>query len=444
MMANEKFIVVCTVSLTVLFSIATVSAFVEELDDTFKDTRKPDEIWLIEFYAPWCTDCKLLDPVWYEIGAELKSIGSPVNVGKVDADIHTSFAKEFRVTDYPAIKMLKDDLKYTYRGPRTKDGIMEFAERVSGPVVRSLPSQLLFQNVMSRHDVLFVYVGGPSDLKEKYLSVAKELIVHTYFFSAARNILPKAVTLEEYPAVAVFKDGTYFLYDEQQDGDLTSWINRERFLNYLPIDSYTLYAMGDTGKLVVLAVLEEKNPTKDSIRCKTMVKRVATEYKDFYSKEFQFGHMEGNEYINGLIMEEVTMPSIIVLNMSNDGYFLPPNKVETKDQLLKFIDGVLKGQIKSQGGNGFYQRFIRMAFNTKTTVTIIFTKAPLLGIFLVFVFGFVGSTFCYVLYKTCHIVRSRMKDEEPITGEREEPNQLKGPGRDKKTKKKNPAEKKAD
>nr|XP_023994874.1 protein disulfide-isomerase TMX3-like [Salvelinus alpinus] len=90
MMANKKFIVVCTVSLTVLFSIATVSAFVEELDDTFKHTRKPDEIWLIGFYAPWCTYCKQLDPVWYEIGAELKNIGSPVNVGKVDADIHTS------------------------------------------------------------------------------------------------------------------------------------------------------------------------------------------------------------------------------------------------------------------------------------------------------------------------------------------------------------------
>uniref|UniRef100_A0A673YWK3 protein disulfide-isomerase n=1 Tax=Salmo trutta TaxID=8032 RepID=A0A673YWK3_SALTR len=292
--------------------------------------------------------------VWYEIGAELKNIGSPVNVGKVDADIHTSFAKEFRVTDYPAIKLLKDDLKYTYRGPRTKDGILEFADRVSGPLVRSLPSQQVFQNVMSRHGVLFVYVGGPSDLKEKYISVAKEMIVHTYFFSAARNILPKTVTLEDYPAVAVFKDGTYFLYDEQQDGDLTSWINRERFLNYLPIDSYTLYAMGDTDKLVVLAVVEEKTPTKESIQY----------------EEFQFGHMDGNEYINGLIMEEVSMPFIIVLNMSNDGYFLPPNKVETKDQLLKFIDGVLKGRIKSQGGNGFYQRFIRMAFNTKTTLTV--------------------------------------------------------------------------
>lgn len=42
------------------------------------------------------------------------------------------------------------------------------------------------------------------------------------------------------------------------------------------------------------------------------------------------------------------MPFITVLNVSNDGYFLPSNKVETKDQLLKFIDGELKGRIKGQ------------------------------------------------------------------------------------------------
>ncbi|XP_031662319.1 protein disulfide-isomerase TMX3 isoform X3 [Oncorhynchus kisutch] len=104
--------------------------------------------------------------------------------------------------------------------------------------------------------------------------------------------------------------------------------------------------MGDTGKLVVLVVVEEKTPTKESIRSKTMVKRVATEYKDFCSKEFQFGHLDGNEYINGLIMEEVSF--ITVLNVSNDGYFLSPNKVETKDQLLKFIDGELKVRIKGR------------------------------------------------------------------------------------------------
>uniref|UniRef100_A0AAY5KR56 protein disulfide-isomerase n=1 Tax=Esox lucius TaxID=8010 RepID=A0AAY5KR56_ESOLU len=405
MTANKKLFLVSTVSFTVLLNIATASAYVEELDDRFKNTRRADEIWLIEFYAPWCTFCQQLDPVWYEIGAELKSMGSPISVGKVDADVHRSLAKEFRVTDYPAIKLWKDDLKYNYRGPRTKEAIMDFADRVSGPVVRALPSQQLFQNVMSRHDVLFVYVGGTSDLK-KYFSAAKELIVHTYFFSATRHILPKAVTLEEYPAVVVFKEGTYFLYNEQQDGELVSWINRERFLSYLTFDSYTLYAMGDTG----MTISHTHTPNLEAVY-KTLMQRAATEYKDFYSREFQFGHMDGNLYINGIIMDELAMPAIIALNMSNDGYFLPPNKVETMEQLVKFLDAVSKGRI----------------------------RAPLLGALLFFVFGFVGSTFCFVLYKSCEMVRSRMREE------REEAEALQSPGRDKNTEtRKNPSEKKAD
>uniref|UniRef100_A0A665T3B5 protein disulfide-isomerase n=1 Tax=Echeneis naucrates TaxID=173247 RepID=A0A665T3B5_ECHNA len=59
--------------------------------------------WL--FYAPWCTFCKQLDPVWHQIGSELKSQGSLVNVGKTDATTHTGLAKEFRVRGYPAILM---------------------------------------------------------------------------------------------------------------------------------------------------------------------------------------------------------------------------------------------------------------------------------------------------------------------------------------------------
>lgn len=67
---------------------------------------------------------------------------------------------------------------------------------------------------MSHHDILFVYVGATSQLKVNtldpkpepdhtpdlyplvcfqgnYTSAAEELIVHTYFFSAARDVLPK-------------------------------------------------------------------------------------------------------------------------------------------------------------------------------------------------------------------------------------------------------------
>ncbi|KPP68638.1 hypothetical protein Z043_112666, partial [Scleropages formosus] len=169
--------------------------------------------FVFQFYAPWCGYCKKLEPVWREVGAELRSSGSPVRVGMIDATAHTGVAAEFAVRGYPTIKLFKGDLSYNYKGPRTKDAIIEFANRVAGPVVRPLPSKQMFEHIMKRHDVLFVYVGGDSTLKDKYIEVASEQIINTYFFSASEEVLPEAVTLNEVPAVVVFKDGAYFVYD---------------------------------------------------------------------------------------------------------------------------------------------------------------------------------------------------------------------------------------
>ena len=43
---------------------------------------------------------------------------------------------------------------------------------------------------------------------------------------------------------------------------------------------------------------------------------------------------------------EVTLPSLIVVNLSNDGYFLPPGAVDTERHLLDFLDGVLESSIE--------------------------------------------------------------------------------------------------
>ncbi|XP_039878713.1 protein disulfide-isomerase TMX3-like isoform X2 [Simochromis diagramma] len=361
---------------TVLLSVllfASAAAFVEELDDSFMETKGDDEIWLIKFYAPWCTFCKQLDPVWHQIGSEYRSLGSPVHVGKSDATANTGLAKEFRVRTYPAILMLKKNIKYNYSGVRTKDGIMDFANRIAGPLVRSLSSVQLFQHAMSRHDVMFVYVGATSPLK--------------------------AVSLSTLPAVVVFKDGTYFTYSEERDGDLKLWINRERFPNFSQIDSYTLYAMGETGKLVLLALVEEKHLCEESLRYKSLLESVAAEHREIYSREMYFGFMAGSDYISGLVMGEIIVPTFIVVNLSNDGYFLPPGTVQTEQNLLDFLDGVLNGSVQGHGGNGALQRVRRLVYDTRVTLAPVFSHAPLLGCFLVAFPLTIGACFCYLCFK---------------------------------------------
>ncbi|KAM6210920.1 protein disulfide-isomerase TMX3 [Sarcoramphus papa] len=374
--------------------VASSAGFVEDLDESFKENRK-DDIWLVDFYAPWCGHCKKLEPVWNEVGIEMKNMGSPVKVGKMDATSFSSIASEFGVRGYPTIKLLKGDLAYNYRGPRTKDDIIEFANRVAGPLIRPLPSQHMFEHVQKRHHVLFVYVGGESPLKEKYIEVASELIVYTYFFSASEDVLPEYVTLPELPAVVVFKDGTYFVYDEYEDGDLSSWINRERFQGYLNVDGFTLYELGDTGKLVAIAVIDDKNSSVEHTRLKSIIQEVARDYRDHFHRDFQFGHMDGNDYINSLLMDDLTIPTIVVLNTSNQQYFLPDRHIENTEDMVQFINNILDGTAEAQGGDGLLQRIKRIIYDAKSTVVSVFKSSPLLGCFL---FGLplgVISIMCY-------------------------------------------------
>ena len=60
-----------------------------------------DDMWLVEFFAPWCGHCKNLEPHWKKAAKELKG---KVKLGAVDATIHQGLAQQYGVQGYPTIK----------------------------------------------------------------------------------------------------------------------------------------------------------------------------------------------------------------------------------------------------------------------------------------------------------------------------------------------------
>uniref|UniRef100_A0A674AE77 protein disulfide-isomerase n=1 Tax=Salmo trutta TaxID=8032 RepID=A0A674AE77_SALTR len=439
-MAKVKATLVCAG----LFLCSTVLAIVEELDDTFKDTRV-DDVWLVDFYAPWCGYCKKLEPVWYDVGVELKSSGSPVRVGKMDGTAYSGMSSEFGVRGYPTIKLLKGDLAYNYKGPRTKDDIVEFANRVAGPAVRALPSKQMFDHMMKRHDVLFVYFGGESPLKEKYIDMAAELIVYTYFFSASEDVLPESVTLPELPSVVVFKDGAYFTYDDW--GSIPA--------PTLQSISFTcLYLNPSAAKMIAVERLQSSFIEIDillhSLSSELVICHISVTFFRMIisSSSFSLPH------------SEVSVPSIIILNTSNEQYFLPSEPVETLEQLVHFINSVLDGSAQAQGGDGMFQRVKRVAFDAKSTIMSVFRSSPVLGCFL---FGLPLGVISLMCYGICtaesddgqeDMELMKREDDEEEDEEEDEPRQasgeLEGPEEDgeneeeEEQEEKNPVDKKAD
>jgi len=85
-----------------------------------------DELWLVEFYAPWCGHCQRLEPEWKKAAKNLKGIA---NVAAVDMDAHGHVGQPYGVRGFPTIKVFGYDKSKPadYQGARSADAITQHA-----------------------------------------------------------------------------------------------------------------------------------------------------------------------------------------------------------------------------------------------------------------------------------------------------------------------------
>ncbi|CAI0460302.1 unnamed protein product [Linum tenue] len=87
---------------------------------------KSKDLWIVEFFAPWCGHCKKLAPEWKKAASNLKG---KVKLGHVDCDSEKSFMSRFNIQGFPTIKVFgaDKDSPMPYEGARTASAIESFA-----------------------------------------------------------------------------------------------------------------------------------------------------------------------------------------------------------------------------------------------------------------------------------------------------------------------------
>ena len=91
------------------------------------DEVMKDGVVVVDFFATWCGPCKMLAPVFEELGVELEGKAKFI---KVDVDESPEIAQRYQVMTVPSVLVLKDgDLKETSVGYVPKDQLKAIVEK---------------------------------------------------------------------------------------------------------------------------------------------------------------------------------------------------------------------------------------------------------------------------------------------------------------------------
>lgn len=146
------------------------------------------DIWLVEFFAPWCQHCQQLAPKWIEAAKGLKG---KIKLGAIDGTVNTQKAEEFGIDAFPTILFFDGGKKSTKwvekydSGLNVKDiveyGLDKYEKNLLPPEVKELVDEDVLSKSCSDDMVLCVISFLPHILdcdmvcRNNYLDILKNV-----------------------------------------------------------------------------------------------------------------------------------------------------------------------------------------------------------------------------------------------------------------------------
>ncbi|XP_055687912.1 protein disulfide-isomerase TMX3 [Lutzomyia longipalpis] len=382
-----------------------------ELSDRFLDVRHEGQ-WFVKFYAPWCAHCKRLEPVWSHVAQTLYNTN--VRVGKVDCTRFTSVAQVFNINSFPTIIFMKDGLEFVYNGERTKEELIHFVMRMSGPPVQLVTRTDSVDMLKASHPIFFSYIGKQEGLLwDTYASVAEVFQPHGFFYATSFEIARDHFDIDTLPAVIVYKERNHFYYPlsgelsfvepSHMNRTLHAWVNEERFSIFPKVTRSNINELMLTRKYLVLAVVEENRLAEvaaHELEFRDMIESIIRMNHDKFHSRFQFGWIGTPELAHSIAMDTLATPHLLVLNSTTSEHHIPddePLKL-TSEAIQVFLENIHNQSAPVYGGNSFYVRIYRTYFEAKRSLSEMWRGNPVLTSVL---FGLPLGFLSLIIYSIC-------------------------------------------
>eukprot|EP00124_Ichthyophonus_hoferi_P004384 Ihof_evm2s474 gene=Ihof_evmTU2s474 len=375
--------------------LAGVQALVEDLTLQDFESKVSKGVWMIEFYAPWCSHCRDLVPIWESAAEQLEG---DVHFGKVNCISDSSLAKRYNIRGYPTIKAFRSGPKgeiVDFNAPRNLDSIVDFAKRLNAPDSKELPDDGLKR--LGADNSEFLFVGDDSEESKKaqeiYYMVANNRKLGATFWHTTSQNIRDILGQSQYPAIVVAKDGKHIYFTGSLDYvRLDAWIMRERFTIVPEV------GLGDQGTVRLADVMKAKRPIviglvgasnpETSAEMKTALRTVGLslnggESTDPLADKYSFAWVDGDKHFRFFSAEFAVkadlFPNLIMWNHETEKYYrevsTDPARF-TPEYIMQFIKDCEAGKIQERGG--MWDQSVKTFWTTWNGCVDIINKSPVL------------------------------------------------------------------
>ncbi|CAL0321931.1 unnamed protein product [Lupinus luteus] len=322
-------------------------------NNNFSDFVKSNRFVLVEFYAPWCGHCQELAPHYAEAATVLK--GENVILAKVDATEESELGTVYEIEGFPTIYFFVDGVHKPYKGLRTKDAIVNWIKKKTGPGIYNITSLDDAERILtSESKIVLAFINSLVGPESDELAAASRLEDDVNFYQTVNPDVAKLFHIDpnvKRPALVLIKKEDEKL--NHFDGQFAkSEIEKFVTTNKLPL--VTVFTMEGAPEIF-------ENPTKNQVFIYLLLFATSNDSEKLIpvfreaAKNFKgkliFVYVESdNEEVGKPVSEYFGIggdaPKVLAYTGNEDGQKFVLNGEVTFDNIKVFGENFLEGKLK--------------------------------------------------------------------------------------------------
>ncbi|KAJ3686404.1 hypothetical protein LUZ61_015568 [Rhynchospora tenuis] len=195
-----------------------------------------NELVMLLGYAPWDKKSAALMPRFAQAATELREMGSPVVMAKVDGDRYPKVASLYGIKGYPTLLLLVNGTSERYGGGITGDEILIWVRKKTGVPVTRLSSEDSAKQFLKKYKKYAIgffenYEGPESEAFAKVAAANNETqFVATDKFEIAKLLYPQVSSNENFVGLVKPENDKFEKFEGKfEEGEILDFVEKHKF-----------------------------------------------------------------------------------------------------------------------------------------------------------------------------------------------------------------------